>query len=363
MTVVLLFIAVLIAETEAFTPFISARRFDSKLLALSTAHAAKDNLLSIVQRLNSDQGIFVYDTTAKNELTQAVAELIAVANVPTKEDFETTFQGDWSLRVTTATTATTTNAGGFQFSKLPSFLNQGPFKDIRETLNRSVRVQQRIRSTTNSTVVDRVDHVIEFQPPDKLMDVLGTNLPDALRSINVNPLEVSKAKVTLVHKATMESVTPKLRTKIALESVICKYSFYCLIFPIPSPIACLLPFDVVTVAGTSQLLDPKGADVLGINIPLGEFLNSGTFETTYMDETLRISTGKLGIVEQLRVFTKTSNRITVEAEVNTVESSGTDETVKKDSEININGGVDEKTIKDESVEGEEMLEPPESNRI
>ena len=217
--IVMLFnVAILIAGTRAFAPLITVKRFDSRLLALSTADAAKDNLLSVVQRLNSDQGVFVYDSIAKEELTKAVAELIAVANAPTREDFEMKFQGDWSLSVTTAT-----NSGGISLSKLP-FFNQGPLKEIRETLNRSVRVQQRIRSTTNSTVVDRVDHVIEFQPPGTLMDVFGNGLPDALRSINVNPLEVSKAKVTLVHKATMESVTPRLKTKIALESVICKCS-------------------------------------------------------------------------------------------------------------------------------------------
>jgi hypothetical protein len=55
-----------------------------------------------------------------------------------------------------------------------------------------------------------------------LMDVLGGDIPDALRSINVNPLEVTKATVTLVHKATVESVTPVLKTKISLESLICK---------------------------------------------------------------------------------------------------------------------------------------------
>jgi hypothetical protein len=69
----------------------------------------------------------------------------------------------------------------------------------------------------------------------------------------------------------------------------------------------------VNVAGKSQNLDPKGADVLGINVPFGEFLNSGSFETTYMDDDIRISRSKVGIVDQLRVFIRSESE-TVMAE-------------------------------------------------
>ena len=75
---------------------------------------------------------------------------------------------------------------------------------------------------TESGTVDRIDHVLEYQPPDTLKQLLD-NLPDPLKSLNINPLHVTEGNVTLIHKATVESVEPVLRTSLSLESIVRKY--------------------------------------------------------------------------------------------------------------------------------------------
>lgn len=70
------------------------------------------------------------------------------------------------------------------------------------------------------------------------------------------------------------------------------------------PIYLLYLTNAVNVAGTSQFFEPEGSDIFGVNNLLGEFLNSGTFETPYIDQDIRISRSRGPVFEQLRVFVR-----------------------------------------------------------
>lgn len=246
---------------------------------------AKEALLETAKKLKSEYGSLLIEKAAQEELKAAVEELENKSEPPSIEDYKDLFLGEWTLLCTTST-----NQQGVDTDRLP-FFKQDPLKKIRDSIreaaNKYIMVQQNVRSTKDDGVIDRVDNTVEYEPPESLRELLE-NVPESISQLNINPLHVSKSKIVLAHKATIESEMP-LKTKLALQSVI------------------------LNVAGDSIYLEPNGSDIAGINLPLGEFIGSGTFETTYMDDTLRISRGKQGFVEQLRVFVRSEKLVMQDA--------------------------------------------------
>lgn len=76
----------------------------------------------------------------------------------------------------------------------------------------------------------------------------------------------------------------------------------------------------MNVAGTSQFFQPEGEDIFGANNPLGEFLNTGTFETVYVDQDIRISRTSGPLFEQLRVFVRKESGIIGSDIINNLQS-------------------------------------------
>jgi hypothetical protein len=270
---------------------------------------AKTELLETARSLNDEYGCLLIDSGAQDKLRAAVEKLEMVTDPPTETD---ELLGEWTLLCATA--SATLQGGplekiaGIDTSKIP-FYNESPMKKIRNTLNKSVKVEQVIKSV-DSDGIDRVDHVIEYFPPDTLSAFLDS-LPDAIKNLSINPLQVTDSKVVLIHKAQVESTDPVIKTKLSLKSV------------------------VVNVAGKSQVLSPEGADVLGVNVPFGDFLNTGSFETTYMDDKLRISRSKVGIVDQLRVFIRSDLQTRNMSEMSVKEAEEMEEEYLEEAEEDI----------------------------
>jgi hypothetical protein len=200
------------------------------------------------------------EPSSKNKLEKSVSELESLTGPPS-EEFRRLMIGDWELLCTMnkARVAASSDRGNFF---LPEWLKSNP---LQEKIRQSLEVIQRIRCMEDGDRIDRVDNVIQFTPI-------------SFGSLNLNPLELSQSIVTLAHKAETLSIQPVLRTKISLQSII------------------------LTVKGESKFLDPEGVDILGLNVPLGDFLNAGSFDTTYVDDDIRISRGSSGLFDQLRVF-------------------------------------------------------------
>jgi len=283
---------------------------------------AKAELLDLATEFKKQYGVLLIDSNAKESFRKAVEKLESVAELPSDSS---PLVGDWTL-LCTSSSSTATEKLKIDVEKIP-FFNDSPVQDIRNTLNDSFEVVQRIKFGEESNSVDAIDHVIDYKPPNQLSSFLK-NVPDAIKDLDINPLKVSDTKVVLKHKAEVEALIPVIKTKLSLEAV------------------------VVNVAGESKNLEPSGEDVLGINIPFGEFLNAGSFDTTFLDDSMRISRSKTGPVEQIRVFVKAAE-----------ESGDDDEAVDEDDELDDDEIVDDEDddeVVDEVVDAEVVEEEEES---
>jgi len=202
-----------------------------ELRAVTEAAAAttRVELLDTAESLNKEFGCLLVDSKAQERLREAVEKLESVADPPTSS---AGLIGTWTLLCSTASISlqegsTNTFGLGIELSKLP-FWKEGPLKTVRDTLNKALSVQQVVKTsstTTEDIIIDRIDHVIQYSPPGMLSAFLDDttapfSIPDAVKNFNINPLEVTKSKVILVHKANVESVTPKFETQLSLSSII-----------------------------------------------------------------------------------------------------------------------------------------------
>lgn len=186
------------------------------------ADQARKELLDLVVDLKAKHGLLLVDKAAQDAFKAAVAKLEAAADPPTDP---AGLLGAWTLLCSTASSSSDNGAGamvgGIDTSKIP-FFNDGPVRDLRDTMNRALRVEQIVRSVA-SDGIDAIDHVIEYSPPDTLSSVwkgLPDSLPEYIRTLNINPLQVSETKVYLKHKAEVDCVIPTLRTKLSLSSIV-----------------------------------------------------------------------------------------------------------------------------------------------
>ena len=293
---------------------------------------SRNKLIALSQTLsaNSSSGkIFVTRPADKIKLQNAINNLEALAESSAGSNEQSSKKGmllgDWTLIVTANLPSSDIRRrfdnndkkkGGVWGTKKQKSLNEKQLNPIQKSIQQTIEVTQRIRNDYNggedetSSIINRVDNVIEFTPLNTLEDILPSSLPiyDLVSKININPLQISKGKVVLIHKAEIESSKPILRTKISWTS------------------------SVLNVAGESQYFDTEGDDVFGINNILGEFINVGTFDTPYVDEDVRISRSSGPVFETLRVFVKKGSSL-LDEDSTLLENLSAELRVEEDMEV------------------------------
>merc|ERR1712025_58039 len=137
-------------------------------------------LLKLATELKDQYGLILIDSNAKDSFRKAVEKLESVGEVSTDSSL---LVGDWTL-VCSSSSSTATEKIKIDTKKIP-FVNEGPIRDIKDTLNDSIEVIQRIKFGEASNSIDAVDHVIDYKPPNQLSSFLK-NVPDAVKDLDIN---------------------------------------------------------------------------------------------------------------------------------------------------------------------------------
>lgn len=143
---------------------------------------AKEKLLSVAMDLKDQYGVLLIDSKAKESFADAVKMLESVAEVSSDSK---DLVGDWTLVCSSSSSAASERIK-IDTSKFP-FLNEGPVKDIKSTLNDSIEVTQRIKFGEESNSIDKIDHIVAYKPPSQLSSFVK-NLPDAIKNLDINPV-------------------------------------------------------------------------------------------------------------------------------------------------------------------------------